>query len=122
MKKILLILLMALMLTGCNPANQSDTEVVPVPVPIQLGMVECPECCGDGLIDIEKESVHCPRCDGFGKLHEVEMGILKNYSSDFAKGYKAFEAGDSIKKSPLLRFRAREWKAGWLEAKKQSEK
>ena len=51
------------------------------------------------------------------------MGVLKNYSSEFIKGYKAFEDGKSYDNPPyLLRARARKWKLGWLEAEKSSKK
>ncbi len=122
MKKLLLTLLMAIVLTGCNPGRQSDTETIPRPVPIQLGMVECYECCGDGLIDIEKESVHCPRCNGLGRLNKVEMGVLKNYSTYFIHGYQAHKDGESFKKAPILKIRSKEWKKGWLAAEEEAKK
>ena len=123
MKKILLTLFIAIVLTGCPMDSQSDTRVVPSPTPIQLGLVECHQCCGDGLIDIEKESVHCPLCDGFGYVDEVEMGVFRDYSNEFKRGFRDFEEGKPYEEAPyLLKLRAKKWKAGWLEAEKHSKK
>ena len=124
MKKILFAVLICLVLIGCT--NKDANPVVdnsPKPAPIVLGMVECPECRGDGKIDIEKESIHCPRCDGFGFLNEVEIGVLKNYSNEFIRGYQDFKEGTSYNNPPyLLKIRANKWKEGWLEAEKHSKK
>lgn len=118
MKKQLLTLFIALILTGCTPTAQSqkDTVAVPVQIVIRSGITQCPECGGDGSITVENESIHCPLCDGFGKLNLVSPGVLENYSAEFIRGYKACESGVSFSKAPLLQIRAKEWKAGWLEA------
>ena len=114
---------MLAMLIGCTPAGSQPGVDVPKPTPIVLGMVECPECCGDGKIDIEKKSIHCPLCDGFGFLNEVEAGVLKNYPTEFVRGYEDFKKGVSYEKSPyLLKIRADKWKEGWRQAEKRSKK
>ena len=112
---------MCLVFSGCDFLN--PTPYVPQPVPIELGLVECPECCGDGKIDLEKKSVHCPKCDGLGRMNEVEIGVLEPYSTEFARGYRDYHDNVPYEKPAyLLKIRYKEWQKGWLEAKKEADK
>jgi ribosome modulation factor len=120
MKKILAIFCIILLILtySCIKPESKPTPNKPVPIEIlKLGVVNCDQCKGDGLIDIEDDSEFCPKCNGFGKLQVLSDGTIKPCGKDFIRGYKDAKAGIPIEDCPfLLKIRSTEWIAGWRAA------
>lgn len=98
--------------TGCDHYRKTIDNLI-VPEPFVPGMVDCPECCGDGILD-ENGGKECRECDGFGKMYEYEPNKLGEYHHDFIRGYEDRFDGKSKKDCPyLLPFRKEKWLEGW---------
>lgn len=121
MKKLLMVLSLMFMLTGCEPTSKNT--VSPEKDKVQLGLRDCRECEGDGKIEISDASYHCPSCDGFGKVRGVEGGVVP-IRKDFRRGYEDNRAGVPFEDCPykLLKYRRTTWEEGWLAKEKEDVK
>jgi ribosome modulation factor len=117
MKKLLAIFCIILLILTYS-FIKPEAKVIPNnPYPVDIvkvGVVDCNECEGDGLIDLESKSEHCPKCDGSGILKVLSDGSFEQCNKFFTRGYKDAKSGVPIDKCPyLIRFRIKEWVLGW---------